>query len=124
VGEQRGFGKSYAVSLHEIATLCGIPGKLDTTGDDVCGLWYRGERRKIVEYNAFDALTTYLLWLRLAHFSGCFTADDYVIEQRRVVRLLDERIARPEEAYLRVFRDAWHNLQARTGQLDNGVFAD
>ena len=30
-----GFGKSYAVSLHEIATLCGIPGKLDTTGDDV-----------------------------------------------------------------------------------------
>jgi hypothetical protein len=119
-----GFGKSYAVSLHEIATLCGIPGKLDTTGDDVCGLWYRGERRRIVEYNAFDALTTYLLWLRLAHFSGCFTADDYVAEQRRVVHLLDERIARPEDAYLRVFRDAWRDLQARTGQLDNGVFAD
>ena len=119
-----GFGKSYAVSLHEIATLCGIPGKLDTTGDDVCGLWYRGERRKIIEYNAFDALTTYLVWLRLAHFSGCFTADGYVAEQRRVVRLLDERLARPEDAYLRVFRDAWRALKARTGQLGDGVFTD
>ena len=34
-----GYGKNYAVSLNEIATLSGIPGKLDTTGDDVCGLW-------------------------------------------------------------------------------------
>jgi len=64
------------------------------------------------------------VWLRLAHFSGCFTADGYVAEQRRVVRLLDERLARPEDAYLRVFRDAWRALKARTGQLGDGVFTD
>jgi predicted PolB exonuclease-like 3'-5' exonuclease len=119
-----GYGKAYAVSLHELATLSGIPGKLDTTGDDVCGLWYRGQRRKIVEYNAFDALSTYLVWLRLAFFSGCFTAEEHIAEQRRVVRLLDDLLGKsPDNAYLRTYRDAWRDLKARTGQLGDGVFA-
>ena len=117
-----GFGKNYAVSLNEIATLSGIPGKLDTTGDDVCGLWFRGQARKIVEYNCFDALTTYLVWLRLAYFSGCFTAVEYVVEQQRVRRLLDERVQKPEHAYLHAYLDTWRDLKARTGQLADGVF--
>ncbi len=117
-----GFGKNYAVSLNEIATLSGIPGKLDTTGDDVCGLWFSGQSRKIVEYNCFDALTTYLVWLRLAFFSGCFTAVEYIVEQQRVQHLLDERIQKPEYAFLRVYLDAWRDLKARTGQLSDGVF--
>jgi len=117
-----GFGKNYAVSLHEIATLSGIPGKLDTTGDDVCGLWYRGQRRKIIEYNCFDALTTYLVWLRMAFFSGCFTPVEYTVEQQRVVRLLDERLQKPENAFLRAYRDAWRELKERTGQIGDGVF--
>jgi predicted PolB exonuclease-like 3'-5' exonuclease len=119
-----GFGKTYAVSLNEIATLSGIPGKLDTTGEDVCGLWYSGQRRHIVEYNAFDAFTTYLVWLRLAYFSGHFTPAQYVEEQRRVVRLLDDLLQKaPGNAYLRTYRDAWRDLKARTGQLGDGVFA-
>jgi predicted PolB exonuclease-like 3'-5' exonuclease len=118
-----GFGKSYAVSLHEIATLSGIPGKLDKTGNDVCGLWYSGKRREIVEYNAFDALTTYLVWLRLAFFSGCFSADAYIVEQRRVVRLLDDLIGKgPGTAYLRTYRDAWRDMKARADPLGDGVF--
>lgn len=117
-----GFGKTYGVSLHEIATLSGIPGKLDTTGEDVCRLWYCGQRRQIVEYNAFDALTTYLVWLRLAFFSGCFTEAEYIEEQRRTVRLIDERLERPEDAYLRTYRDAWRDLKVRTGQIGDGVF--
>lgn len=120
-----GFGKSYSASLNEIATLSGIPGKLDTTGEDVCGMWYSGKRREIVEYNAFDALTTYLVWLRLAFFSGCFTPDQYIEEQRRVVRLVDDLIAKdPANAYLHTYRDAWHDLKARTDQLGDGVFLD
>lgn len=118
-----GFGKAYSVSLNELATLSGIPGKMGTTGDDVCGLWYSGQRRKIVEYNAFDALTTYLVWLRLAFFSGCFTEDEYIIEQRRVVRLISDLIAKsPDNAYLHAYLDAWRDLKTRTGQLDDGVF--
>ncbi|MDR2849797.1 MAG: 3'-5' exonuclease [Verrucomicrobiota bacterium] len=120
-----GFGKAYGASLHETATLCGIPGKMDTTGNDVCGLWYSGKRRAIVEYNAFDALTTYLVWLRLAFFSGCFTQGQFVEEQRRVVRLIDDLIQKsPANAYLRVYRDAWRDLKARTGQAGDGVFTD
>lgn len=117
-----GYGKNYAVSLNEIATLSGIPGKLDTTGDDVCGLWYSGQRRKIVEYNCFDALTTYLVWLRMACFSGCLTPGGYVLEQQRVRILLEERLQKPENAFLRVYLDAWRDLKARTGQLSDGVF--
>jgi len=117
-----GFGKSYAVSLNEIATLSGIPGKLETTGDDVCGLWYSGHRKEIVQYNCFDALTTYLLWLRMAFFSGRFTQADYVVEQQRVKRLLDERLQKPENAFLQTYLDAWRTLKERTGQLADGVF--
>ena len=118
-----GFGKNYAVSLHEIATLSGIPGKLDTTGEDVCGLWHSGHRKEIVQYNCFDALTTYLVWARMAFFSGCFTQAEYIVEQQRVKRLLDERLQKPENAFLKTYLDAWQSLKARTGQLGDGVFA-
>ena len=117
-----GFGKNYAVSLHEIATLSGIPGKLDTTGDDVCGLWYSGHRKEIVQYNCFDALTTYLVWLRMAYFSGRLTEESYRVEQQRVKRLIDERLQKPENAFLRKYLDAWRALKTRTGQISDGVF--
>ena len=117
-----GFGKNYAVSLNELATLSGIPGKLDTRGEDVCGLWHSGQRKEIVQYNCFDALTTYLVWLRLAYFSGRFTEEAYRVEQHRVKRLLDERLLKPENAFLRKYLDAWKELKTRTGQLSDGVF--
>jgi len=117
-----GFGKNYAVSLNEIATLSGIPGKLDTKGEDVCALWYSGQARAIVEYNCFDALTTYLVWLRLAFFSGCFSAAEYGVEQQRVRALLEERVRKPDGAFLQTYLDAWRELKAKTGQLGDGVF--
>jgi len=117
-----GFGKNYAVSLHEIASLSGIPGKLETTGDDVCGLWHSGRKNEIVQYNCFDALTTYLVWLRLAFFSGRFTAEAYRVEQQRVRRLLEERIEKPENIFLKRYLEAWRDLKTRTGQLSDGVF--
>lgn len=118
-----GFGKNYAVSLHEIASLSGIPGKLETTGDDVCGLWFGGHRREIVQYNCFDALTTYLVWLRMAHFSGRFGGDEYRLEQQRVRRLIEEKVQKPEYAFLQKYLDAWRELKDRTGQAGDGVFS-
>ena len=116
-----GFGKNTSVSLNELAQLSGIPGKLDTTGDDVCGLWYAGKRQEIITYNCFDALTTYLVWLRMAFVSGKFTKEEYRIEQVRVRRLLEEYAQRPGETYLLTYLDAWRDLKHRTGQVD-GVF--
>jgi len=117
-----GFGKNFAVSLNEIATLSGIPGKLDTTGEDVCGLWHSGHRREIVQYNCFDALTTYLVWLRMAFFSGRLTEASYLVEQKRVRQLLEERLQKPENAFLAKYLDAWRDLKTRTGQISDGVF--
>lgn len=105
-----GFGRQYAVSLHEAATLCGIPGKLDLSGEDVCGLWYRGEVRRIIEYNCYDALTTYLLWLRLAFFSGKFTPDEYTAEQQVLKTMLEIEIQKPERSFLNQYIEAWHTL--------------
>ena len=116
-----GFGKQYSVSLNEMARLSGIPGKMDVMGEDVCGMWYRGKCRDIVNYNCFDALTTYLVWLRMAFVSGHFTQERYRVEQTHVRRLLEERIQRPDGVFLQAYLDEWRNLKQRTGQ-DDGVF--
>jgi predicted PolB exonuclease-like 3'-5' exonuclease len=116
-----GFGKNYAVSLNELARLSGIPGKMDIAGEDVCGLWYGGRVREIVHYNCFDALTTYLVWLRMAFVSGHFTQEKYRGEQRLVRRLIEERAQRPDGAFLLAYLDEWKTMKQRTRQ-DDGVF--
>ena len=106
-----GLKKGTNCSLNEIANLCGVPGKLDTTGEDVARLYYGGKRREIVEYNAFDALTTYLLWLRVEHFKGTFDAAQYAQEQQRVRDLIEAKAGVPGGAYLKRYVDAWDALQ-------------
>ncbi len=106
-----GWGKAVP-SLHEIATLSGIPGKMDVDGNQVAQLWLAGDLRQIVEYNEFDALTTYLVWLRLAHFAGHFTAEEYATEQAGVESLLEEQSAKPERAHLRKYLDEWQRLRS------------
>jgi len=104
-----GWGKG-TPSLHEFATSSRVPGKMGTSGDDVVGLWSEGRIREIVEYNEYDALTTYLVWLRTAHFAGFFDDDGYRVEQDRVRTLINDRIASGSthlEAYLR----KWETLQ-------------
>ena len=102
-----GHGKGYSASLDEVANLCGIPGKLDTTGDDVARLYYGGRARAVVEYNMFDALTTYLVWLRVEYVSGRFTAQQYADEQCLLRELLEHEAELPHGAYLKTYLDAW-----------------
>jgi hypothetical protein len=103
--EVGGFGKA-TPSLHELAATLGIPGKLGTNGADVVDLWRSGDFRRIVEYNQFDALSTYLVWLRSAYFSGRLTEDAFVHEEQLLERLLDQEIADGSE-HLGAFLDAW-----------------
>ena len=117
-----GYGKGYTATLNEAATLSGIPGKLETSGEDVCSLYYRGCLEEIVRYNCFDAITTYLLWLRLARFSAVFSAEEYITEQRRVRNLLEVMIEREGCQWLRAYLEAWRRLRQQTGQGDDGVF--
>ncbi len=105
-----GWGKA-APSLHEFATACGIPGKMGTSGDNVIDLWLEGNVRQIVEYNEFDALTTYLLWLRTAHFAGHFNAEAYAQEEERVRELIRKRVA-AGQAHLGRYLARWGELAA------------
>jgi hypothetical protein len=103
-------------SLHEAAVLSGIPGKFDAEGEQVAQLWLTGHHRQIVEYNCFDALTTYLLWLRVAHFAGHFSRAQYEDEQGLLKDLLLEMTEQPETAFLERYLDEWERLQTVTGQ--------
>jgi predicted PolB exonuclease-like 3'-5' exonuclease len=109
-------------SLHELATLSGIPGKLDIDGQHVAELWLNGEFERIVQYNEFDALTTYLVWLRMTHFGGFFASEAYEAEQDLVRALIAEKAHEPRHAHLASYQEAWDRLRAR--QLNSAPAAE
>jgi predicted PolB exonuclease-like 3'-5' exonuclease len=108
-----GWGKTVP-SLHEIAVQCGVPGKMEVDGNQVAQLWLDGELRRIVQYNEFDALTTYLVWLRVAHFGGYFSDEGYAREQKLVRDLIERESKTPERAHLAVYLDEWERLRRAT----------
>jgi len=97
--------------LHEIATAAGIPGKLGTDGGSVVDLWAAGRIREIVQYNEYDALTTYLLWLRTVHFAGLISTDQYVAEQAQLERMLRARAEDATHSHLRIYLEQWERLR-------------
>jgi predicted PolB exonuclease-like 3'-5' exonuclease len=103
--ELGGFGKA-APSLNELAASLGIPGKMGINGADVVDLWRSGEIRHIVEYNQFDALSTYLVWLRSAYFSGRLTEHAFVHEEQVLETLLRQEIEGGAE-HLNRYLDTW-----------------
>jgi len=105
-----GWGKA-TPSLNEIATLSGIPGKMDVDGEQVATLWLEGHLDKIIAYNEFDALTTYLLWLRIAHFGGHFTPNQYDQEQKLVRDMIHSEIAENGKDHLQDFLAEWERLE-------------
>lgn len=93
-------------SLHELASAAGIPGKLDTDGEQVVDLWQAGDMRRIVEYNEFDVITTYLIWLRSAHLAGFVSGAAFQAEERQLEALLRDRIA-AGGAHLERYLERW-----------------
>ncbi|MBF0286021.1 MAG: hypothetical protein HQL51_16350 [Magnetococcales bacterium] len=99
-------------SLNEMATLSGIPGKMEVDGQQVPRMWLDKRLPEIVAYNEFDAVTTYLLFLRVSYFGGHFTDAQYQAEQEEVRRLL-EREADAGRVHLRRYLAEWDRLKAR-----------
>jgi 3'-5' exonuclease len=91
-------------SLHELAELSGIPGKIDVAGDQIVDLWQQGNIKKIVEYNECDSLTTYLVWLRLCFFTGILSKKAYEEEQDLLKNLL---VSKQEHKHLQNYLDIW-----------------
>lgn len=106
-----GWGKS-TPSLNEIAMVSGIPGKLGVKGDEVAPMWLDGKINEIIAYNEFDALTTYLLWLRIVHFSGLFSSEQYKKEQDLVEQMLVSESKKEERRHLYKFMEEWKRLRS------------
>lgn len=106
-----GWGKS-TPSLNEIAVVSGIPGKLGIDGSEVAPMWLEGRISEIVAYNEYDALTTYLLWLRIAHFAGLFNDNEYVTEQELVEQLIITESQKAERKHLLNFLEEWKRLSS------------
>jgi len=106
-----------APSLHELAVQSGIPGKMDVSGQQVADLWLAGDLARIVQYNEFDALSTYLLWLRLAHLGGFSTVQGYLEEQSRVEELIAHEMERGR-THLQSYLDEWARLRSAVADRD------
>jgi predicted PolB exonuclease-like 3'-5' exonuclease len=105
--------------LDEIATVSGIPGKIDVHGDNVWQLWLQGRLRDIVNYNEFDALTTYLLWARMAHFAGLLDEAQYEAEQQALRELIEGEIA-AGRTHMQRYLDRWDMLKAKMAERRQG----
>jgi len=95
-----------AVPLDELATLCGLPGKMGMSGDKVWDCVLAGDYRRVSNYCENDVLNTYLMYLRFELMRGRIDRPQYQIEQRRVRECLEAAdqphlqeflAARPEE---------------------------
>ena len=105
------FGKS-SPSLNEMAVVCGILGKLGIIGQEVAQLWMEGRLLEIVAYNGCEALTTYLIWLRMAFFGDFFSQVQYEKEQECVRNLLNTEENLPGKEHLLEFIEAWEMLSS------------
>jgi hypothetical protein len=95
-------------TLHELATACGIPGKLGTDGKSVIDLWRAGDVAGIVRYNQFDALTTFLVWLRAMTLTGHLTPEQMEAEEAQI-RALVEAKAQTDPDFHR-YLEGWDRL--------------
>jgi 3'-5' exonuclease len=97
-------------NLHEFAAVMGVPGQVGSTHHTVVDWWVEGNLRAIVEYNQYDALTTYLVWLRTAQFAGFFSPDQYVLEEERVRDLLHRSIQQGADHLVR-YLEKWDSFR-------------
>lgn len=106
-----GYGKA-TPSLNEIARVSGIPGKMGVDGQQVAPMWLDGQIEKIIAYNEFDAVTTYLLWLRVAHFAGLVTPEEYEAEQNMMRDYLVSEAEDNGRDYLLEYVNEWDRLKS------------
>lgn len=101
-----GYGKA-TPSLNEMAAACGIPAKGEVSGASVLDLWLAGKVAEIIRYNQRDALTTYLLWLRIALLSGKVTREQFEDGETWLARMLIEMWRTEQREDLFAFVTEW-----------------
>lgn len=108
--EFSGWGKG-TPSLHELACALRIPGKIaGMDGYQVAEYWREGRIAEIVQYNEWDAITTFLVWLRGALFAGHINPEEFIQEQEALRQYLEMEANKGSE-HLRTYLNAWMALQ-------------
>jgi predicted PolB exonuclease-like 3'-5' exonuclease len=107
-----GYNRSATLNLNEICTLCGIPGKFDSHGNEVFDYWQQNKMDQIIQYNCYDAISTYLLWLRLAWISGTFSTSQYEEEVGLTRDYLMGLAEQPETSFVEKYLLEWDRLSA------------
>ncbi|MDO5462629.1 MAG: hypothetical protein Q4F99_03985 [bacterium] len=104
------YNRAAAVNLNTICSLCGIPGKFDSHGDEVFDLWQAGKVEQVLQYNCYDAISTYLLWLRLTWISGTMSTLQYEDEVGYTKDFLMGLCDNPETAFIEKYLAEWDRL--------------
>lgn len=104
------YGASARCSMHEVATAFGVPGKLETAGDNVREMFEGGEIEAIRNYCETDVCTTLLLFLRWQLFNGALSEGAYARSVLGLRNYLEqETVSRPHfGAYL----SAWEEIES------------
>ncbi|MEO1068335.1 MAG: hypothetical protein AAFW95_04350 [Cyanobacteria bacterium J06638_6] len=97
-------------TLHELAAAMGIPGQVEAEPPRVVDWWVEGDVRAIATQSQYDALSTYLVWLRTARFAGFFSHDQYIEEEDRWRAMVGDRIAQGNH-HLSPYLDQWTRWQ-------------
>lgn len=92
-----------AAPLDEIATLCGLPGKMGMSGAKVWECIKAGEFAQVSNYCETDVLNTYLVYLRFELMRGNLDRAGYQRECARV----REALTADGRPHLREFLAAW-----------------
>ncbi len=106
----RDFGASAAIKLDEACRTLSIPGKLGTAGEDVSGMFTRGEVQAIRDYCETDVLNTYLVFLRWELLRGTISKSSHDASVHELASYLESE--RGERPHLGEFLDAWEAIAA------------
>ncbi len=98
-----GFSGRAVAPLDQVATLCGLPGKLGMSGGAVREHIEQGDFAGVRDYCEHDVLNTYLLWLRYELMRGVIDSDGHTRECERV----HEALVEADKPHLNAFLDAW-----------------
>lgn len=98
-----GFQGRGRASLHDVASLLGLPGKLGMDGSEVWPVYLEGGLKRIRDYCETDVLNTYLIYLRFELLRGNLNAAEHAAEIARVRKFLADSSA----AHFKEFAAAW-----------------
>jgi len=95
-----------AISLKEIACLCGFPGNSSLLGNRVWDTWLNGDVQTIRDFCEIDVLNTYLVYLNWERNRGNLDQQQYAALCQRV----RDELKSSSRAHLVQFENNWIDL--------------